>query len=223
MPRPHRLWVAGGIYHITMRGNNRQPIFLDDADYQQYLLELHRARCEEPYHLLAYALMPNHVHLMIEAVPEGSPSAAIQRVAARYTRYFNARHGRVGHLYQGRFYSNFVNSEPYALEVTRYVHLNPVRADLVRCPIEYPWSSYGIYLGAAVNRLDLVAPGRILRLFGPTRYQQINSYQRFVEEMVAKERVVGAWLRRLERQKLIPPRRWLTPKSVRHFAPSRSV
>ena len=222
MPRPHRIWVAGGIYHITMRGNNRQPIFLDDADYQQYLLELHRAQCAEPYRLLAYALLPNHVHLLIETAPDGLPSAAIQRIGARYTRYFNARYGRVGHLYQGRFYSNFVGSEPYALEVTRYVHLNPVRAGLVGRPIEYPWSSYGVYLGVTQNRLDLVAPDRILSLFGAAQ-RQVESYRRFVEELAEKEKALKACLRRLERQKLIPPRRWLTPKSVRHFRAFKSV
>jgi REP element-mobilizing transposase RayT len=193
-----------------MRGNNRQPIFLDPADYQQYLTELSRARQEEPHHVLAYALMPNHVHLVIEAVPDGSPSAAMQQVSVNYTRYFNVRYGRVGQLYQGRFYSNLVDRERYLLEVTRYVHLNPVRARLVIRPIEYPWSSYAIYLGVMRNHLEIVEPERILALFGSTHKEQTESYSQFVEEMVDKEAECEMWVRRLQRNKVIPPRRWLT-------------
>ena len=101
MPRPHRDWAPEGIYHLTVRGNNRQAIFLDDLDYQQYLLALCQCREQLPFHLLAYALMPNHVHLVFQVEENVSLSDVMQRVGKGYTQYFNGRHGRIGHLYQG--------------------------------------------------------------------------------------------------------------------------
>ncbi|MBI2104505.1 MAG: transposase [Candidatus Omnitrophica bacterium] len=195
-----------------MRGNNRQAIFLDDIDYQQYLLELRRSRDEYPYRLLAFALMPNHVHLVMEALPDACLSDVMHQVGKSYTRYFNGQHDRVGHLYQGRFYSNLVNRESYLLEVTRYVHLNPFRASLVRRPAEYLWSSYRTYLGLERDLLDLVSPQRILELFGTTFAEQIERYRSFVEQLVTEEEKARAWLRKLYREKLIPPQRWLFPR-----------
>ncbi len=222
MARRPRLFAPGLLYHVIVRGNQRRKTFLSGADYQAYLERLGRYRGKFGHTIHAYCLMPNHVHLLVESSSE--PLAKfMQGLQQSYSQYYNLRHRKTGHVFQGRYKAIVCEKDEYLLQLIRHIHLNPVRADLVRRPIEYPWSSYGIYLGAAGNRLDLVAPGRIVSLFGPTRCQQINSYQRFVEEMMAKEGVVGTWLRRLERQKLIPPRCWLTPKSVRHFAPSKSV
>lgn len=133
MPRAPRRRVPEGIYHVTVRGNNREAIFADDADYQRYLQEILRCHHEHGCTLLAYALMSNHVHLVLQD-HHISLSRYMQVLNARYTRYFNVRHARVGHLYQGRFFSRFVDRDAYLLEVTRYVHLNPVRAGLVERP-----------------------------------------------------------------------------------------
>ena len=209
MSRPHRCWVPEGIYHLTLRGNNRQPIFLDEADHQHFLVELDHARAHYPFRLLAFALMPNHVHLVVEASPQASVSDTMRQVAASYTRYFNDRYQRVGHLYQGRFYSNFVNRDAHLLEVTRYVHLNPFRARLAQRVIDYPWTSYKAYLGIERNPQPLVEPERILSLFGSTPAEQAAQYRRFVEDLATQEREIEAWLRRLYRNRLIPPPRWL--------------
>ena len=209
MPRPYRQWVPEGIYHLTMRGNNRQAIFLGPHDYQQYVLELRRCRDVQPYRLLAFALMPNHVHLVMEVVGDSSLSDVMHRVATGYTRYFNSRHGRVGHLYQGRFYSNFVAQESYLLEVTRYVHLNPTRAHLAPTPADYPWSSYRYYVGLEPDSLRLVEPDRLLSLFGPTREAMTQRYREFVEARLQQERTLRLWVRELHRRRLIPPVRWL--------------
>jgi len=202
------LWVPQGIYHLTVRGNNRQVIFLDIADYRQYLLVLHQCRAHSSYRLLAFALMPNHVHLVIQVSPDGSPSDAMHWISTSYTRYFNERHQRVGHLYQGRFFSNLVNRDAYLFEVTRYVHLNPVRARLVEQPSAYPWSSYRAYLGLEQDPWALVQRETVLSLFGASPSEQIERYRRFVEELAAAE--IDGWIRRLRRNKLIPPKRWLT-------------
>ncbi len=209
MPRPLRIWVPGVVYHLTARGNNRQAIFLDDLDYQQYLLALRQCRGEFSYRLLAFALMPNHVHLVFEAVEQVSLSTVMQRVSTVFAKYFNHRHQRVGHVYQGRFYSNMVDNEPYLLEVTRYVHLNPYRAGLSARPEMYPWSSYGSYVAGKPDPLGLVEPGPILSLFGPTAAEQTKRYREFVEQVLTDEHAVHNWLDRLHRQKIIPPVRWL--------------
>jgi len=218
MPRPHRHWVPEALYHLTMRGNNRQAIFLDASDYQQYLLELRRCREVQPYRLLAFALMPNHVHLVMEVIGESSLSDVMHRAATSYTRYFNSRHGRVGHLYQGRFYSNLVGRESYLLEVTRYVHLNPLRAHLVTELAEYPWSSYQYYLGLGPDPLHLVEPGRILSLFGQPPEAVRRRYRDFVEVRVQQERTLRLWVRDLHRRRLIPPARWLRKVPGTFFA-----
>lgn len=203
MPRPHRLWIPDGIYHITLRGNNREPLFLDSADYQQYLIELRNDRPR----LLAFALMPNHVHLLMRGLPYNSISQVMHRLATRYTHYFNARHGRVGHLYQGRFYSNLVDRDSYLLEVSRYIHLNPVRARLVRCPQDYVWSSYQRYVGLAHDLLGIVDARPVLSLFGVAPGEQAAAYRAFVERL-AEEDWEG-WVQGLYQRRLIPSPAWL--------------
>ena len=152
--------------------------------------------------------MPNHAHLVVQALPSGSLSEVMHEVSTSYTRYFNGRHHRVGHLYQGRFYSNFVDRETYLLEVTRYVHLNPFRARLVERPEDYPWSSYRIYVGLERDPWNLVDCQGILKLFGSTIQEQVECYRQFVEIRVAHE--MQAWVDKLRRDRLSPPARWLT-------------
>ena len=182
MPRPPRHWIPGGIYHVTVRGNNREPMFWDDQDYQRYLLELRACRADHPYGLLAYALMPNHVHLIVQSRPDHSLSRTMQRLGSLYARYVNARHGRVGHVSQGRFYSNHVDRDAYLLEASRYVHLNPVKARLALRPADYSWSSYRVYVTSQADPLGLVDPNPILEQFGSTPQEQRTRYREFVEE-----------------------------------------
>lgn len=171
--------------------------------------------------------MPNHVHLVVEMVAEDSMSNGMQWLGSTYAKYFNGRHCRVGHVYQGRFYSHFVDREAYLFEVTRYVHLNPFRAKLVRHPVEYVWSSYRMYLGLDHDPRDLVEPDRILRLFGSGPAEQVDRYRRFVEGLAEHEAERERWIRRLERRSLIPPRRWSTPMPAQigsgTFSPLKSA
>ena len=124
------------------------------------------------------------------------------------------RYDRVGHLYQGRFYSNLVAKESYLREVTRYVHLNPVRAGLVDRPDRYPWSSYKWYVTKDSDPLALVEPDRMLCLFGLSREEQTVAYRQFVEELLGKETEGRAWIKRLQQHGIIPPHRWLRELST---------
>ena len=147
MTYPPRLCFDGALYHITARGDNRERIFIDDADRRYYLSLLHRYKHERfHFKLHAYVLMTNHIHLILEPSPGTIVSRIMQCLAIVYTRYFNRRHNRVGHEFQGRFRSRLIDKDTYLLVPSRYVHLNPVRAGLVRHPQEHPWSSYQAYL-----------------------------------------------------------------------------
>ena len=198
MSRPPRSWVEGSPYHLTVRGNNRQTIFLDAADYREYTLVLHQCRAQYPYRVLAFALMANHVHLLVEAVPESSLSDVMRWVGATYTRYFNERHQRLGHLYQGRFYSNAVDRDSYLLEVTRYIHLNPLRANLVKDLASldrYRWCGHTDLMGARKHPWQHVDD--VLSWFGKTEGAARRAYRDFVKEgipMGRRPELVGGGL-----------------------------
>lgn len=136
MARPLRAEYPGAIYHITSRGNARQPIFEDDEDRKafQVLLESLVSRYNWLCH--AYCLMDNHYHLLVET-PDGNLSEGMRQLNGIYTQSFNGRHGRVGHVFQGRFKAILVGRENYLLELCRYVVLNPIRAGIVRSPGRY--------------------------------------------------------------------------------------
>jgi REP element-mobilizing transposase RayT len=141
MARPLRLAFAGGVYHVTARGNERKPIVRDDADRARFVDTL--AAMVEQYGVLCHAwvLMDNHYHLLLET-PTPNLSRAVRHLNGIYTQSFNRRHRRVGHLFQGRFKAIVVDKESHLLELCRYVVLNPVRAGVVKTPSAYPWSSY---------------------------------------------------------------------------------
>ena len=212
MPRPTRWRVPGGIFHVTVRGNNRQQIFLDEADHQRYLTELSDAFHEFGCDLLAYALMPNHVHLVIRD-QQGQLSRCMQILNARYTRYFNRRYQRIGHLYQGRFYARLVDRNEYLLQVTRYVHLNPVRARLAARPADYTWSSYRAYVGFPQGHVGCPAdPQMVWSLMGGGNSRQPAAcYREFVEAMTPEE--LPSWERRLRHLKLIGSARFASEVS----------
>jgi putative transposase len=141
MARPLRTQVAGGTYHVTARGNRRQPIFHDESDRQLFLALFKRVAERRAWHTLAYCLMTNHFHLVIET-PVANLSLGMHRLNFTYAQYFNARHSVDGHLFDGRFHSVLVESESQLLELLRYVAFNPVRAGLCARPSEWRWSSF---------------------------------------------------------------------------------
>lgn len=180
MARPLRIEYPGALYHVTARGNARQDIFLDDEDRQRFLGVLARvvSRCHLLLH--AYCLMDNHFHLVVET-PEGNLSNVMRQLNGVYTQAFNRRHGRVGHVLQGRFKAIIVDRESYLLEVCRYVVLNPVRAKTTRKPDSYQWSSYRATAGLTPTPPYLTIDW-LLSQCGRQRAAAQRKYQAFVAE-----------------------------------------
>jgi len=146
MSRKRHLHVPYAMYHVVLRGNNRYDIFLDNQDREQFLIFLEKSIKKLAYQLHAYCLMTNHIHLAIaiNMLPLGK---IMQNVAHSYAFWFNRRHQRIGHVFQGRYKAIGVQDERHMLELCRYIHLNPVRANLVRSPEQYRWSSHLVYSG----------------------------------------------------------------------------
>ena len=182
MPRMPRICEDGAWYHVTWRGDNREPIFFDGQDYQQYLRYLHRYKTPFKFLLPSYCLMPNHVHLVIQPSLTASLSKIMLCVGTRYTQYFNKKYGRVGHVFQERFYSRLIRDEIDLLVVSRYVHLNPVAACLCQRSADHPWSSIRAYDEPPVNPLGLVDREPILQLItAPDDQERTARYRGFVE------------------------------------------
>jgi REP element-mobilizing transposase RayT len=136
--------LAGGIYHVTSRGNRRQAVYHDDDDRRRFLAMRDRVlfRCGWRQH--AYCLMTNHFHLLIET-PEPNLSVGMQWLKCNYAAYFNERHSLDGHLFQQRFDSRLVETEEHHSKALSYIALNPVKAGLCDHPSQWPWSSfYGV-------------------------------------------------------------------------------
>jgi REP element-mobilizing transposase RayT len=140
MARPPRLEVSGALYHVTARGNERRAIFHDDTDREEYLARIAQCREKSRFQLLAYCLMTNHVHLVIRTGPEPL-SRIMARLHSIYAGWFNRRHNRVGHLFQGRYKAFLVQKDRYLHSLIRYVHRNPVQARVARSASDYAWSS----------------------------------------------------------------------------------
>ncbi|MDD4767685.1 MAG: transposase [Desulfotomaculaceae bacterium] len=176
MPRKNRVWYPGAAYHIICRGNYRQEIFRDDIDRLVYLSILRKIQKDIPYLMYSYCLMPNHVHLQIET-GDINISQVMKKINMMYAIYFNKKYDIVGHLFQDRYRAELIGTEPYHLEVSRYIHLNPVRANMAERPDLYRWSSYNVYVGKQQDQL--ISTKKTLGCFSPPR---IKNYRNFVEE-----------------------------------------
>lgn len=154
MPRTARLTIENGCYHITTRGNQKQTVFIDHADYNKYLYILKKYKKRYKFKLYCYCLMPNHVHLMLQIVDPAMLSKIMKGINQSYTLYFNFRHKKVGHLWQDRFLSRVIHKDVYLLDCINYIETNPIRANLVNRISEYLWSSYPLRLSEKVNILD---------------------------------------------------------------------
>ncbi len=180
MSRPLRLEYPGALYHITSRGNAQAPIFLKDEDREHFVHLLKDEVIQQGWVCYAWCLMDNHYHFLIET-PEGNLSRGMQRLNGRYTQSFNRKHGRDGHIFQGRYKAILVEKESHLLELCRYIVLNPVRAGMVEEVSRWAWSSYHDTLG---NRMDSkwLAADRILELFSVNRKEAVERYRQFVGE-----------------------------------------
>lgn len=178
MARKPRIEIGGALYHVIARGNNRRKIFRSDADYLRFIEILSTQKSKLPFYLYAYCLMPNHFHLLIE-MQEDPVSRIMQRVLTSFSQYHNRKYKKIGHLFQGRYKSILCQSDRYLGELVRYIHLNPVRAKMVKRPKRFPYSGHRAYLG--LDDSGLVDTEPVLRHFGASKKRAVEVYQRFVE------------------------------------------
>jgi len=178
MARPYRLQVENCLYHIMSRGDDRKRIYTRPGDYGRFMDYMVKAKERYQFYLYAYCLISNHFHLLLET-KLANISKIMHYIKGSYTTYYNIRHRRNGHLFQGRFKSIVVDKDSYLLELSRYIHLNPVRARIVKDPLKYLWSSYPGYLGRKDAYIDT---NQVKRYIGMGR----SEYRRFVLDGIKK-------------------------------------
>ena len=179
-----RIDVTGIPFHVFSRGNNRQPIFLDELDRLVFLKYCRDAKKQFDYRLFTYALMDNHFHLLLQMEKDSSLAQLMHNIEFMFARYTNRKYRRVGHLFQGRYNSLPVETDSYFRTVDRYIHLNPVRAGMVAKPEDFQWSSYQARFQGAKN--DWVDHQTALDYFGNDRERQLQGYRRFTDDAIAK-------------------------------------
>jgi REP element-mobilizing transposase RayT len=199
MPRQARLVFPGGLYHIIARGIERRRIFVDTRDYKEFQEGLSEYVPKTGCRCLAWVLMPNHFHLLIQAGKVGT-APLMRRLMTGYAGYFNRRHRRAGHLFQNRYKSILCEENPYLLELVRYIHLNPLRAGIVSS-LElleaYPWSGHRALLGIAPPLFQEVDD--VINRFGGSADQALAQYRRFMADgasMGRRPELVGGGLLR---------------------------
>jgi len=179
LPRKRRLHVTGGVYHVTIRGNNRAEIFRDDADRYQLNEYVANAIEDERGRVHCFCWMTNHIHVAIQV--SGRPLGRIvHSFATKYARYFNNRYDRTGHLFESRYYANLVDVDSYLLELVRYIHRNPLKAGLVEQPASYRWSSHRYLAGGEL--LEWLSAELVLSLFHSDVSTARKELDRFVKD-----------------------------------------
>jgi len=182
----------GAVYHVTTRGNDRGLLFETDDDRERYLFSLAESLQRYDVRLYLFCLMANHTHLVLET-PRGNLSQFMQRFQTAYTVWFNRKHRRSGHLFQGRYGASVVAEDEYILKLSRYVHLNPVyiaanvdkpKRERIQILRSHAWSSYRSYIGLC-KRLDFVTYDPILAMMSRYQKKQVSVYRRFVESGIS--------------------------------------
>ncbi len=182
MARPLRIEYPGAFYHVTSRGNEQKNVFKSQKDREKFLAYLESAVTRYRAVIHAYCLMSNHYHLLLET-PDANLSQIMRHINGAYTTYFNIKHKRAGHLFQGRYKAILVEADAYAAELSRYIHLNPVRAGMISGPEEYQWSSYRCYIG--LNKApEWLKEDFILGYFGGNAPEARDSYRKFAESLL---------------------------------------
>lgn len=183
MARKPRVHFPGAFYHVIARGNRRQKIFRQEQDYERYLGFLREYKARFHFSLYAYTLMPTHIHLLLE-IGETPLSRIMQTLQFRYTRNFNIKYKKWGSLFQGRYKAILCDKDSYFLELSSYLHLNPVRAGLVEKPQQYPWSSYRSYVREGKD--PLVDRDFLLAQFSKKKMVARRAYGRFVRSRISQ-------------------------------------
>ncbi len=173
MPRKARKRSETGVYHIVMRGINRQSIFENEEDYEKFMQTIYKYKTKSGYEVYAYCLMGNHVHLLLRVIEEPLDQV-MRRICGSYVYWYNKKYDRIGNLFQDRFKSEAVEKDEYLITVQRYIHQNPIKAGIVGKIEEYKWSSYQEYL----KKPEVVDIDFLLEMFDDNRE---NALLRFIE------------------------------------------
>jgi len=180
MSRPLRLEFPDALYHITSRGDRREPVYEDDIDRSDFL-EIFASVIERfNWVCYAYCLMTNHYHLLVQT-PDANLSKGMRQLNGIYTQNYNRRHRKTGHLFQGRYKSILVDKDNYLLELSRYIVLNPVKAGMVKRVNQWDWSSYRAMAGESATPRWL-SGDYLLSQFSVQRKTAIRKYRQFVQE-----------------------------------------
>ncbi|KFD41943.1 transposase [Peptococcaceae bacterium SCADC1_2_3] len=178
MPRKARKKSESEIYHIIMRGINRQSIFEDEEDYVKFIQVIQKYKMQSGYKIYAYCLMGNHVHLLLKTGIEPLEQV-MRRICGSYVYWYNWKYQRIGNLFQDRFKSEPVENESYFVIVQRYIHQNPLKARLVGSIEQYKWSSFKEY----INKTKFVDADYLLKLFNNDREEAIKGFYQFNNEV----------------------------------------
>lgn len=184
MARPLRIEYENAVYHVTARGNDRKRVYFCEADYRKFLQCISEAKKKYAILLHCYVLMSNHYHLIIET-PEANLSRTMHHINSAYTSHINRKRKRSGHLFQGRYKAIVVSKDSYLSELSRYIHLNPVRAGITQKPEEYQYSSYKAYISKGKD--DLLNQELVLGLLGGNAVQAKSKYRKFVDCAISAE------------------------------------
>jgi putative transposase len=178
MTRPLRIEFPGALYHVTSRGNRRNPIYQSDEDRRAWLDILGHVCARHNFLIHSFCQMGNHYHLLVETV-EGNLGQGMRQLNGVYSQYYNWRHSAVGHLFQGRYKAILVQKESYLLEVARYIVLNPLRAKIIRSLDEWPWSSHHLFVSDK-EPPNWLERDWLLRRFANEPAAAVLAYQTFV-------------------------------------------
>jgi len=179
MARKTRIEFGNALYHVITRGNQKQNIFQDDADFSKYLAILSAYQERYGFILHSYVLMSNHLHILIET-PKAPLSKIMQGINQSYTMYFNRKYNTVGHLFQGRYKAILCDRDRYQLSLVKYIHLNPVRAGIVETPEEYRWSSHQYYL-LPHDKTGMIDTEAVLGMFSEDKGSAYRLYRDFMD------------------------------------------
>ena len=187
MARLPRLIVPNQPHHVIQRGNDRQIIFREEADYQRFLVWLKETARFYEVAIHAYVLMPNHLHLLATPSNDTGVALMMQKVGRFYVPWFNKKYERTGGLFEGRFRTSLIDTDRYFLACSRYIELNPVRAQMVMAPGDYPWSSYAHHAGVRTD--SIVTDHTLYWSLGNTPFQREAAYMDMVQQGMPQEEV----------------------------------
>ncbi|WP_163969674.1 transposase [Oceanobacillus halotolerans] len=177
MARKKRIWIPNSFYHVVCRGNRRDTLFKEAEDFNVFLYMLSKIKQDLPFDMASYCLMMNHYHLQIRSTDQ-PVSKIMARLNKRYADYFNTKNGYTGHVFEKRFHDKLVETKQGMLEVSRYIHLNPIGAGIVKRPEDYQWSSYRYYYYQSPH--ELLNMEEIMGCFAGNRKEKQIQYEQYV-------------------------------------------